>query len=240
MKYEYALGTGTGAREKNEDRLRCFTLEGTTVAIVADGMGGHGDGDLAAEAVVDTVEQCFRLHPVVSEENIAAIMEAANQSVLDMQVEGKDMRTTVVALFLSEENAIIAHAGDSRLYCLNSFQTVYRTKDHSVTQLAVEVGEIAEKDRRYSEDRNRVLKSMGNAECKVSIHRLERKEKTAKGFVLCTDGFWEHFNDGTIRKMMRKAKNNPQIWLDSMMEIIKKEAADKQDNYSAITLMRRR
>lgn len=150
------------------------------------------------------------------------------------------MRTTVVALFLSKELTIVAHAGDSRFYCLNDYRTLYRTKDHSVTQLEVEMGKIKEKDRMHSPDRNRVLKAMGNPECKVTVHTLTPKENNGKGYLLCTDGFWEHYEDKMIRRMMRKNLYNPEAWLSSMMEKIAAEATEKQDNYSAITLIRRR
>ena len=240
MEYEYALDSCVGSRERNEDRIVCFTREGNTVAVVADGMGGHGDGDLAAEAVVNTIKECFTAYPVVNEANVTAIMEAANRSVLALQTEGKDMRSTVVALFLSDEATIVAHAGDSRFYCLDSYRTTYRTKDHSVTQLEVEMGKIKEKDRKNSPDRNRVLKSMGNPECKVTVHTLSSTENSGKGYLLCTDGFWEHYDDKTIRRMMRKSKCNPETWLRSMMEKVASEATEKQDNYSAIALIKRR
>ena len=240
MEYELSLYTNQGSREKNEDRIHCFICKGNTVAIVADGMGGHGDGDMAAGEVVNTIESCFRLQPIVSEENIRNIMEAANQNVLELQKNGKNMRSTVVALFHSKENSIVAHAGDSRLYCVNGYRMVYKTKDHSVTQMAVEMGAIEERNMKYSEDRNRVLRSMGNRECKVSIYELKDKEKKAKGFLLCTDGFWEHFDDKTICKMIRFAEYDPNRWMDLMVAKIAEEADDRQDNYSAITLVERR
>lgn len=240
MEYEWSLYTNQGSREKNEDRIHCFICQGNTVAIVADGMGGHGDGDVAAGEVVNTIESCFRLHPIVSEENIRNIMEAVNQNVLELHENGKNMRSTVVALFHSKENSIVAHAGDSRLYCVNGYRMVYKTKDHSVTQMAVEMGNIEEKNMKYSEDRNRVLRSMGNRECKVSIYELKAKEKKAKGFLLCTDGFWEHFEDKTICKMIRCAKYSPEKWMNKMAAKIAEDENDKQDNYSAITLVRRR
>ena len=240
MKFEYALATHQGSRERNEDRIRCFQCAGNTVAVVADGMGGHGDGDLAAEEVVNTIEKCFKIHPVITEDNIIAIMDAANQNVVAMQTQGKNTRATVVALFISEERMIVAHAGDSRMYAVNGYKTLYRTKDHSVTQMAVNVGEISEKGRKYSADRNRVLKSMGNKEFKISLHVLNGKERKAKGYILCTDGFWEHFEDRDIRRALRRAKNNPQLWIDNMIKKIEKETGDNQDNYSAITLMKRR
>ena len=182
MEYEWSLYTDKGCREKNEDRIYCFSCEGATVAIVADGMGGHGDGELAAKEVVDTIEKCFSLYPKVSETNIRNIMEAANQNVLALQDDKKRMRSTVVALFLSEEKSIVAHAGDSRLYCVNRFKMGYKTKDHSVTQMEVEMGKLEEKDMKYSKDRNKVLRSMGNKDFKISIYELKTKELKTKGF----------------------------------------------------------
>lgn len=240
MEYEWSLYSNEGCREKNEDRIYCFSSEGATVAIVADGMGGHGDGEVAAKEVVNTIENCFRLYPEVSEANIRNIMEAANQNVLAMQIPPKRMRSTVVALFLSEEKAIVAHAGDSRLYCVNGFKLGYKTKDHSVTQMEVDMGNIEEKDMKYSEDRNKVLRSMGNKDFKISIYELKPREKKVKGFLLCTDGFWEHFDDKTICKMLRLAKGDSKKWMDLLVDRIEEEKDEQQDNYSAITIVKRR
>ena len=240
MEYEWSLYSNPGSREKNEDRIHCFTYQKATVAIVADGMGGHGDGDIAAQEVVNTIESCFRLYPMVTEENIRNIMEAANQNVLALQENKKHMRSTVVALFISEEKHIVAHAGDSRLYCVNSFQIPYKTKDHSVTQMAVEVGNIEEKDMKYSKDRNRVLRSVGNTDFKVSVYELKPKEKKSKAFLFCTDGFWEHFDEKAICKKLRQAKGDSKRWMELLVDRIEIETDEKQDNYSGITLVKRR
>ena len=77
MKTTSASYTDKGVRKVNEDSIHLFRVEDIDVAIVSDGLGGHGDGEIASKLAVETVEKCFKLYPEFSEENIYQIMNAA-------------------------------------------------------------------------------------------------------------------------------------------------------------------
>lgn len=238
MRYEWSVYSDKGAREKNEDNASVIEVDGAIVAVLCDGLGGHGDGDIASAEAVKTIEDCFRLCPEVSEENISAIMDAANQNILELQTVEEHMRTTVVALFLSEEKCFVAHAGDSRLYALGTWKILYKTMDHSVTQMAALVGAIEEKNMGTDENRNRVLKSLGNVETKVTVRELPISLNRIKGFLLCSDGFWEHFTEKEIMHYLSMSRGRVEHFIQNMICKIQKEMSEHQDNYTAIGLIK--
>ena len=240
MNYEWSIYSDKGAREKNEDNATVIEINGNIAAILCDGLGGHGNGEIASAEAVKTIEDCFRICPEVTEENVCAIMEAANQNVLELQTAGMHMRTTVVALFLSDEKCFVAHAGDSRLYALGSWKVLYKTMDHSVTQMAAMVGAIKEKNMGTDENRNRVLKSLGNADTKVVVRELPISSNKIKSFLLCSDGFWEHFTEKEIMYYFHVSKGNAEQFLQNMVCKIQSEMTEHQDNYTAIGLRKRR
>lgn len=230
-----AICSEQGARDYNEDCVNAFECDGTMVFLISDGMGGYEGGEFASKAAIDTISNCFRLCSEFSVENIQKIMDAANQSVLDLQKDGGKMKATLVAAFFKKDKAIIAHAGDSRCYIFSRYHILYETKDHSVPRMAVEMGELKEKDIRTSPDRNKVLRSLGNGNCKVEIKELNLNWKKIKGILLCTDGFWQNVLEKDMLHNLRKCKNS-NAWLQSMEKILVKKQDDKQDNYSAIAM----
>jgi len=223
-----------GSREINEDSLSMSVDSGFFV--LADGLGGHGYGDVASGLATECavchiaenpgdVEGCF----VKGQERI--INEQKKMNTMD------ELKTTMVCLYIDEEKAKWGHIGDSRLYYFKAGKLVKRTLDHSVTQMLVAMGEIREKDIRGHADRNRLLRVIG-AEWDVPKYELgDEIELSGKdAFLLCSDGFWEWITESEMEKTLRKS-TDPEHWLESMKRIVLKRSASKNmDNYSAITV----
>lgn len=147
------------------------------------------------------------------------------------------MKTTLVVLVVTEEHIKWAHIGDSRLYHIyNNGESYERTRDHSMVQLLVDMGEIQEKDIRTHEDRNKVLRVMGAEWSTKSYDKsgvLERNG-SAHAFALMTDGFWEYVYEEEMLRLQKEAATCEE-WLKAM-ELYVRERADmtRTDNYSAI------
>ena len=125
----------------------------------------------------------------------------------------------------------------TRTYYFKKNKIVSYTKDHSVPQMMVAMGEIKEKDIRHHEDRNRLLRVMGTKWNKPQ-YTIETPIKTEKkqAFLMCTDGFWEFIEEKDMTKMLKKAKT-PQEWLDTMAEHVKKNGVGcDMDNYTALAV----
>jgi competence protein ComGC len=101
----------------------------------------------------------------------------------------KGMGTTVVALLINEYSALVAHAGDSRLYQYRRGSTIFRTSDHSMVAELVRAGTLSEEQARLSAQSNVINRALGHGDyCEVDIEELPYEAKDR--FLLCTDGVW--------------------------------------------------
>lgn len=231
----HASYSDRGGREVNEDavgirELDAFGRESLCV-VVADGLGGHGHGEMASRAAAQAILDCW--DPAGEEDDLAAAFEAAHQAVRGLQSPAADMRTTAVALSLARGRAVWANVGDSRLYHFNNGTLAFQSIDHSVSQLAVALGQISPDEIRGHEDRARLVKALGQADAlnpDVGEIALARTDEDA--FLLCTDGFWEYVLEDEMEETLHGA-TSPDMWLDRMRSLRDRRAPADCDNNSA-------
>lgn len=233
---QYKLFTDKGNRELNEDYIGMTNRNNRYLFVLADGLGGHGKGEVASQLVVESVIQYYTQQSSVP--SIEECVEYAQKQLLMRQrAEGdkEGMKTTLVVLELADGMARWAHVGDSRLYRFHKNHVVQRTLDHSVPQMLVASGEIKEKEIRGHEDRNRLLRVMG-MEWNRPMYDVSDwiPLKKSQAFLLCTDGFWELIEEKQMEKLLKKTKSIEQ-WTEEMVgEIRKNGAGIDMDNLSAI------
>ncbi|HYF60083.1 MAG TPA: PP2C family serine/threonine-protein phosphatase [Burkholderiaceae bacterium] len=197
MRFTIFQDTAIGARSVNQDRMGyCFSRE-SLMMVVADGMGGHARGEVAAQIALQTCAGLFQRQAQPRLADPAAFLDgslrAAHREMLRYQALHRlpdAPRTTVVACIVQDERAWWAHAGDSRLYWLRDGSIMARTRDHSKVQTLVTLGLIAPEEQEHHPERNKVLNCLGSPyEPSVEIAppvRLARGDT----LVLCSDGFW--------------------------------------------------
>lgn len=231
MKIETATLCNVGGRQINDDTVTALVSDGTYV-FVGDGLGGYAGGKQASQTAADVLSDRSRQGSMLTREAMTGAVEAADRAVRDLQEKtGGEMKTTLVFLALEDGKAMWMHVGDSRLYRFRDGSLAWQTKDHSVSQMAVLLGQITVDEIRFHEDRNRVLRALGAEKAKPDVSEvLELKEGDA--FLLCTDGFWEYVLEPEMEKTLAKAEN-PQKWLEAMEEILKTRVSDNNDNYTA-------
>ncbi len=234
----YAALTRNGTRKVNEDSVGTAQAENRHLFVLADGLGGHGGGEVASKIAVDTATHMFQSS--TQEDLIAHIIEEANQQILNKQLEDGlpgDMKTTIVCLTVANGIAKWGHVGDSRLYLFRKKKPILRTLDHSVPQTLVLAGRLCEKKIRFHEDRSRLLRALGVREKELESE-IENPKDILPGdvFLLCSDGFWEWVNEKEMQKSLKK-HDDPQAWLDTMEKILLKNGGNNAlDNYSAIAV----
>lgn len=237
MEITYALSTFTGDREHNEDFAAVECGEGSCCFVLADGLGGHGKGEVASRLVCETAVQAFRKEGI---KEPTPLFELAQKRLMERQRQENAvdaMKTTMNLLIVDGKDIRWGHVGDSRTYYFRKGRIAARTKDHSVPQIMVAMGEIKEKDIRHHPDRNRLLRVMGIDWLKPQ-YALEEEIKTGhkQAFLLCTDGFWELIEDKEMEKCLKKAKD-VQDWLNAMNEIVSANGKGQDmDNYTALAV----
>ncbi len=225
-----------GGRSYNEDCARFEVSGSVMVCAVADGLGGHGGGDIASRVVVDTLVDGFMQKPELQTKHIRQLFEKANQQVISKQTASLKMKSTVVALFCNQGSMIGGHMGDSRLYRFTGGRRTFQTEDHSVSQMAVISGEIPPEKIRFHEDRNKVLRALGNdLTIKPDIWESEGRPGVFEAFLLCTDGFWEHVLEDEMEIDLAKS-NTPDEWIKYMVERLSKRVSGKNDNFTALAV----
>ena len=234
MRISIASISENGDRPYNEDSIGYLQQDNGCLLALADGLGGHGKGEVASQTAIQAVKDIYQSDP----DNIAQMFQEAQDRVVTMQNEAGDtfsMKTTLVSAVVSGNTLRWGHIGDSRLYYFSGRKLIERTLDHSVPQMLVNAGEIREKDIRGHADRNKLLRVIG-MEWESPRYQLG-SEKTISGDVqllLCSDGFWEYIDEKHMSKLLKKS-NTPEEWLSAMQEEVLANGADSNmDNFSAV------
>lgn len=231
MIYTYASHSDIGKRGNNEDSFNIVRSEESLIAIVADGLGGHANGEVASKIAADLIPQSLIDKEFDEDELGYAILNAHKK------IGGTDSSacTTVAALWIHGSDAIAAHVGDSRIYQFRGGKIIYQSEDHSMVQVAISLGQLPSDACRHHKDRNKVYNVLGdkNERPKVDTHELDILP--GDRFLLCSDGFWEPITEERMLKSIFDAPS-PQTWLDAMTAIIQEANHPKQDNFTAITV----
>ena len=235
----YKIISRNGSRPVNEDSTGMHQMGEEYGFFLADGLGGHGKGDVASQTVIQQAILQFE-QGGCSEETLKSVFEAGQASVLEQQrLAGntQGMKTTMTALLLNNQTIRWGHIGDSRIYYFYNNKLVCRTMDHSVPQMLVAAGEIKEKEIRHHPDRNRLLRVMGVDEETLRYQLAEPVARRGRqAFLLCSDGFWELIDEKEMTTLLKKSKTVEQ-WLDDMEVLVRRHGyGTNMDNYSAVAV----
>ena len=225
-----------GSRKVNEDTADVSETGGWTLAVIADGLGGHQSGKLASQLAAETVKHYLWRQSAISSDAVREAVEAANRAVLAAQADAEDDRKTTIAILCASPRAVLcAHVGDSRIYCFRNGKIYYQTRDHSVSQAAVTVGEITQAQIRSHSDRNKLVRVLGaNEQAAPDIHEFPIDRSDA--FLLCSDGFWQLVYEDEMESALEAAAS-AEIWLELMHTYLRQRLTDDSDNYSAIAFV---
>jgi PPM family protein phosphatase len=229
----------TGGRKYNEDYCSFIEEAGFGCYVLADGLGGHRGGAVAAKITVEAILEHFKTSPGNSRDHIKSYLETARFRFLEEQ--GKDrslsnMKATLVVVLTDFREACWGHVGDSRLYCFRNGRLIMQTKDHSVPQHLADSGAISQEEVRFHEDRNRLTRAFDGGD----LSRFEIVDKPLElqgneAMLICSDGFWEYVLEPEMEDDLQSA-NTPALWLDLMEKRLLARVKSGNDNYSALAL----
>ncbi|MGE0798937.1 MAG: PP2C family serine/threonine-protein phosphatase [Lautropia sp.] len=207
MRFSIFQDSDIGARTINQDRMGyCFSREALLMA-VADGMGGHMRGEVAAQLSMQTLAGMFQQAATPRLKDPAEFLDQAFRAAhreLHRYREANGMsecpRTTIVACVIQDNQAWWAHAGDSRLYLMRRGKTVTRTRDHSKVENLLSLGLITAEQTETHPERNKVLNCLGSPfEPSVEVH-ADFALRAGDVVLLCSDGLWSGVDEAEIAK----------------------------------------
>lgn len=236
---DYTTYTNKGKREVNEDSCGVASFRDSYCFVVADGLGGHGGGDVASKCAVDAVCGLFS-QTGYTEHFFRDAFQNAQRSIIAAQQQAhtvSQMKTTLVILVVTPGRTYWAHVGDSRLYHWKNQKLRERTVDHSVPQMLVMSGEIKESEIRHHPDRNRLLRVLG---VKGEQPRYECGKPLRNSgdhtYLLCTDGYWELIAENAMTEALKSGKTLEEWIIHMNSQVLHNGANTEMDNYTAIAV----
>ena len=205
MRFTIYQESRIGQRASNQDRIaHCYSRE-ALLMLVADGMGGHLHGDLAAHLAAQHITQAFQreARPRLPDPGLflSRALTGAHHAILDDALDRllpEAPRTTLVACVVQDGAAYWAHAGDSRLYLLRRGHVVVRTRDHSRTQLLVDQGLLEPDEALTHPGRNRLYSCLGGNHTPQVEHSPRTPLRDGDILALCSDGVWGPAGDDSL------------------------------------------
>ena len=225
-------------RNCNEDCYGYHLSHNETVRLlaVADGIGGHGNGDHASNLLIRELLNFWRKHcesfdltqwetiTNALKDQLAIINERLHDinAVIGIKVP---MGSTLALLLLLPGKAITLHAGDSRIYRLRDQDLIPLTEDHSYITEFLKSGTLTKEKAADHPLAHVILRSIGTlAQVDIEINAYDLKDGDA--FMLCSDGLTEHLNDDTIRNIMIKNSDPADVVKELLQETLRSGAHD--------------
>lgn len=247
----YGIATDVGKlRDNNEDA--CFAMQWHTMTVenrpdfgffvVADGMGGHLDGERAAGIAVQTLAsemlqsvympllRNFRAaEKTTILEALVAASEKANSAVIDAVPGGG---TTLSTVAIVGNLAYLVHVGDSRAYLIHNDEIEQLTTDHTLVQRLVEMKELTPEEAEYYPQKNVLYRALGQNES-LKMERLIRTLPSAAQMIICSDGLWDLVDNETMKRVTLESPS-PQEACDRLVSLANDHGGT--DNISVIIL----
>jgi serine/threonine protein phosphatase PrpC len=228
-----------GGREKNEDRMGyCYTRDAGLFAL-ADGMGGHPEGEVASQLALQTLAASFQreakprlaeplrfLNEAIIAGHHQLLRYATERALIDTP------RTTVVACLLQGNAAYWAHCGDSRLYLVRGDKLVARTRDHSYTELQETLSHVVPMNDRYN--RNVLFTCLGSPGKPVIDTAGPLLMQPGDRVMLCSDGLWGSVDDADITQILAHRPISDAV--PELVERALRTAGEKSDNVTVLAV----
>jgi len=200
IRFSYGAATSVGrVRQVNEDSY----LAVPPLFVVADGMGGHGSGDLASRIAIEEMSACVALRPLFAEAVLTAL-EHANRHIIERDTANR-MGTTVTGLAALEtaggDHLMVFNIGDSRVYRLAGNRLEQLTVDHSEVQELVLAGVITREQARTHPRRNVVTRALGSDSGLLPDHWLLPAIRGDR-YLVCSDGLFSELPDEVMLPLL--------------------------------------
>ena len=241
MRFTIFQDSRQGDRPGNEDRVGYSYSRDVLLMCIADGMGGHLQGEVAAEIAVTEITRRFQQEARNKLRKpfdfLTSAIQSAHRAIVSHAVEHNLLecpRTTCVACIVQGGFAYWAHAGDSRLYVIRDGTLLAATQDHSKIQQMIDAGEISPEQAARHPDRNKIFSCLGGVVPPQISTGRETKLNVGDTILLSTDGFWAQIPPPLIGTMLRK--QDITTLLPGLLVEAQRRANGESDNLSVVAM----
>jgi serine/threonine protein phosphatase PrpC len=241
MRFTIFQDSKIGDRKENEDRVGYSYSRDVLLMAIADGMGGHEQGEVAAEIAVSEITRRFQQEARNRLKRpfdfLVSAIQSAHRAIVSHAVEHNLLecpRTTVVACIVQGGRAFWAHAGDSRLYVLRDGELVAATQDHSKVQQLIDAGSITREMAARHPDRNKIFSCLGGVVPPVIDVGRDFALEIGDTLMLSTDGFWSQIPPSILGSMLRK--QTVMELMPGLLAEAQRRAQGESDNLSVVAM----
>ena len=241
MRFSIFQDSKLGDRKGNEDRVGYSYSRDVLLMTVADGMGGHADGEVAAEIAITEITRRFQQEARNKlrkpSEFLVSAIQSAHRAIVSHAVAHNLLecpRTTIVACIVQNGSAFWAHAGDSRLYVMRKGALAAATQDHSRVQMMIDAGEITQEMAARHPERNKIFSCLGGVVPPQIATGREFPLEPGDTIILSTDGFWAQIPANILGSMLMK---QPLVDLmPGLMGEAHRRARGESDNLTVVAM----
>ncbi|MBU1237613.1 MAG: protein phosphatase 2C domain-containing protein [Gammaproteobacteria bacterium] len=226
-----------GDRQEQQDRVAIFPhpkTKGALLAAVADGMGGHTGGALAAEQVLHSANSSFSaigLGPQYVRDMLESGINDAHDAIrLTRYTSEQDPHSTACLLILQPGQVDWAHCGDSRIYHFRDGKLIKRSVDHSYVMDLVQRGFMTEEQAEEHPNKNILISCLGDRDAPRIEYGKAQPLVAGDCFLLCTDGLWAYFSDIELGRVLREKP--PRQAAEWLIDAARSRAEGRGDNCS--------
>ncbi len=241
MRFTIFQDSKIGDRKENEDRVGYSYSRDVLLLAIADGMGGHEQGEVAAEIAVSEITRRFQQEARNRLKRpfdfLVSAIQSAHRAIVSHAVEHNLLecpRTTVVACIVQGGRAFWAHAGDSRLYVLRNGELVAATQDHSKVQQLIDAGSITREMAARHPDRNKIFSCLGGVVPPVIDVGRDFPLEIGDTLMLSTDGFWSQIPPSILGSMLKK--QTVMELMPGLLAEAQRRAQGESDNLSVVAM----
>ena len=234
MNISVSYYSSIGGRKKNEDTVFMSESCENLIGMVADGLGGHENGELASKLAIKTINMEI-MHKTVSIPALRDAVEKANEQIV-YNADHSSMKSTIAAVWMDEHCVLAVNVGDTRIYQFREKEIIYQSVDHSVAEISYLAGDISKEEIRTSKERHKLTRALGGQK-DVKADIVPLKLRRGDALLLCSDGFWEKIKESEMLNDLSGIMDAG-IWLSRMKNRIKENHdLEKGDNHSAIAII---
>jgi protein phosphatase len=232
---EFGHSTHVGLRrEHNEDTYYADADMG--LWLVADGMGGHENGEVASALARDTL-----VSQIERGESLARAIQVADEEIIkhsNKRTQALPMGTTIAAIRLVQDQFEVAWVGDSRVYMYNGNGLKQVSQDHSYVRELIEQGAISPEQARTHPHRNVVTQALGVTDPQsLRVETVSGELAQGSQILLCSDGLTEEVDDSAIAAVLSREELSAQECVDHL--ILAALDGGGSDNVTVILLRRK-
>lgn len=240
MKFAVYQTSQIGGRKYNQDRVAYAYTDEALLLVLADGMGGHLHGELAAQIAIHTFMQSFAqvAKPRIPDPEafLRDVTKLSHEAIIRYARDnelGGNPGTTCVAALIQDELVNWAHAGDSRFYLLRNKTVRAVTHDHSVVQQWADWGIITHDEMKSHPDRNKITNCLGGVDDMFYVESSTRVPvQSGDVLLLCSDGLWSPLLDKEMAEVL--ALEELSSAMDKLVEIALYRDQPRADNTTAV------